>query len=118
MLGGALGAAARHALALGLAPLLRAGLPVPTLAINVVGSFLLGVTVALVGRGMWPEAARLALGTGFLGAFTTFSTFSVELDGLAGQKAGAAALYAALRVVLGLIAAVTGRLLGERLGTP
>ncbi|MFC4639956.1 fluoride efflux transporter FluC [Deinococcus hohokamensis] len=118
MLGGALGAAARYGVTLTLSALLRAGLPLPTLIINVSGSFLLGLTVALVGRGLWPEAARLAFGTGFLGAFTTFSTFSMELDGLSGRSAGAAILYAALSVGLGLLAAVGGRLLGDRLGSP
>lgn len=117
MLGGALGAAARYGVMLGLAPLVRSGFPVPTLLINVVGSFLLGLTVGLVGRGVWPEAARLAFGTGFLGAFTTFSTFSVELDSLTARGSGALALlYVTLSVSLGVLAAVAGRLLGDRLG--
>ncbi|THF85363.1 CrcB family protein [Deinococcus sp. KSM4-11] len=117
MLGGALGAAARYGVQVALAPLVvRAGFPVAVLLINVLGSFLLGLTVALVGRGMWPDAARLAFGTGFLGAFTTFSTFSVELDGLLlGGRAGAAGTYALLSVGLGVLAALVGRTLGARL---
>ncbi|WP_309572848.1 fluoride efflux transporter CrcB [Deinococcus sp.] len=116
MLGGAVGAAARYGVQLALAPLaVRAGFPVAVLLINVVGSFLLGVTVALAGRGAVPEAARLAVGTGVLGAFTTFSTFSVELDGLLGAgRSGAAGLYALLSVVLGVLAAILGRTLGAR----
>lgn len=117
MLGGALGAAARYGVTLGLAPLTRSGFPAPTLLINVVGSFLLGLTVALVGRGLWPESARLAFGTGFLGAFTTFSAFSVELDSLTARGSGGMALlYVTLSVSLGVLAAVAGRLLGDRLG--
>ena len=117
MVGGALGAAARYGVTLGLAPLAgRTGFPVAVLGINVLGSFLLGLTVALVGRGLWPEAARLAFGTGVLGAFTTFSTFSVEVDGLLGRGAGGlAALYVILSIGLGVGAAVLGRLLGARL---
>lgn len=116
MLGGALGAGARYGLQLALAPLaLRSGFPVATLLINVLGSFLLGLTVALVGRGLWPEAARLAFGTGVLGAFTTFSAFSVEVDGLLLRGHGAAASYALLSVGLGVLAAVGGRLMGARL---
>ena len=117
MAGGALGAAARYGVGLGLAPLAaRSGWPLPTLLVNVVGSLLLGLTLGLVGRGVWPEAARLAFGTGVLGAFTTFSAFSAELDGLLNRGAGGtAALYAALSVGLGVGAAVTGRLLAERL---
>ncbi|MFC3833788.1 MULTISPECIES: fluoride efflux transporter CrcB [Deinococcus] len=117
MLGGAVGAAARYGTQLTLAPLVaRTGFPVAVLLINVLGSFLLGLTVALVGRGVWPEAARLAFGTGVLGAFTTFSTFSVELgDLLTGGRAGSAAVYALLSVGLGVLAALLGRSVGERL---
>lgn len=122
MAGGAVGAAARYGLTLGMAPLVaRAGPPLtgallPLLVINVLGSFALGLTVSLVGRGLWPEAARLAFGTGVLGAFTTFSTFSVELDGLLTRGAGGlAALYAVLSVGLGVGAAVAGRVVGGRL---
>ncbi len=117
MLGGAVGAACRQAVVLALTPLvLRTGFPVAVLLINVLGSFLLGLTVALVGRGVWPEAVRVAFGTGVLGAFTTFSTFSVEVDDLLGRGAvGPATLYAGLSVVLGVVAAVLGRHLGARL---
>lgn len=115
--GGALGAVLRQAAVLGLAPLVaRSGFPVAVLLINVLGSFLLGLTLALVGRGVWPEAVRLAFGTGVLGAFTTFSTFSTEVDGLLLRgQAGAALLYAGLSVGLGLLAAVGGRVVGARL---
>lgn len=117
VLGGAVGAAARYGAGLALAPLvLRSGFPVAVLVINVLGSFLLGLTVALVGRGVWPDAARLAFGTGVLGAFTTFSTFSVEVDGLLTRGAQASALsYVGLSVVLGVLAATLGRILGSRL---
>lgn len=115
--GGALGAGLRQGVVLALLPLTtRTGLPLAVLGINVGGSFLLGLTLALVGRGVWSEAARVAFGTGVLGAFTTFSTFSTEIDGLLlrGQVAWALT-YAAVSVVLGLGAAVAGRLLGARL---
>ncbi|GAA5514288.1 putative fluoride ion transporter CrcB [Deinococcus carri] len=117
MAGGAVGAAARYGVTLLLTPLVaRTGLPLAVLGINVLGSFLLGLTLARVGRGLWPEAARLAFGTGVLGAFTTFSTFSVEVDGLLMRGAGGAAvLYALLSVGLGVLAAVLGRELGARL---
>ena len=116
-LGGAVGAVCRQAAVLLLAPLVaRTGFPAAVLLINVLGSFLLGLTLALVGRGVWPDAVRLAFGTGVLGAFTTFSTFAGELDGLLLRGQGGPALaYAALSVGLGLTAAVAGRLLGGRL---
>ena len=52
--------------------------------INVSGSFLLGVLGTIVAQTVMPnsEAMRLALGVGFLGAFTTFSTFEFETDAL------------------------------------
>ncbi len=52
--------------------------PWATLAINLLGSFLLGVLAKLAADGGWPDKTTLPLGVGFLGAFTTFSTFSVE----------------------------------------
>lgn len=78
-----------------------------TMAVNVVGSFLLG---ALVHAGRdWAPEARDALGAGFLGGFTTYSTFSVqavlEADG---GRIATAALYVAASVVLGLAAAAGG----------
>jgi CrcB protein len=117
MLGGAVGAACRQGVVLALMPLvIRTGFPYAVLSINVLGSFLLGLTLALAGRGVVPEAVRVAFGTGVLGAFTTFSTFSTELDTLLLRgQAFSALLYALVSVGLGLMAAVAGRLLGARL---
>ncbi|WP_428194448.1 fluoride efflux transporter CrcB [Deinococcus saxicola] len=117
MLGGAVGAACRQGAVMALLPLVaRTGFPYGVLLINVLGSFLLGLTLALAGRGMVSEAVRVAFGTGVLGAFTTFSTLSAELDGLLLRgQAVQALLYALGSVGLGLTAAVAGRLLGARL---
>lgn len=117
MAGGAVGAAARYGFTLALAPAAaRLGFPLAVLLINVLGSFLLGLTLSLVGRGLWPESARLAFGTGVLGALTTFSTFSADVDALLTRGAGGlAALYVGLSVGLGVLAAVAGRTLGARL---
>lgn len=117
MLGGALGAACRQGAVLALAPLVaRTGFPYSVFMINVLGSFLLGLTLALAGRGAVSEGVRVAFGTGVLGAFTTFSTFSTELDALLLRgQAISALLYALGSVGLGLTAAIFGRLLGARL---
>ncbi len=87
------------------------GQPASTLAINVVGSFALGLLVAR----LWPVAApwlKAALGPGLLGTFTTFSAMAVTLVELG--VSGAAALYLGLSVVLGLLAAWLGLRLGRR----
>jgi len=88
-------------------------LPWVTVAINVVGSFLLGMLV--VAHWASPQT-RTALGVGFLGGFTTFSTFSVQafLDFEAGEP-GRAVIYVLASVVLGLAAAAAGYYLARSL---
>jgi fluoride exporter len=90
-------------------------LPWATLAINVAGSFLLGALIVVPAASM-SEQARTALGVGFLGGFTTFSTFSVQafLDFEAGEPARAA-LYISASVMLGLAAAAAGYYSGRAL---
>jgi len=77
-LGGSLGALGRYAMALAL-PHAPGKLPATTLAVNFLGSFLMGLCfVIIVERGLLPPLWRQAVLVGFLGAFTTFSTFSME----------------------------------------
>ncbi len=119
--GGALGALARYGLSLWvqarLAPGAWAAFPLGTLIINVLGSFLLAVTVTLAARGLLSAEVRLAFGTGFVGAFTTFSTFEWETLGLfSGGRAAWGALYLFGNLALGYAAVLLGRALGERLG--
>jgi CrcB protein len=84
-----------------------------TVGINIVGSFLLGVLVA---EHWFARDVREALGVGFLGGFTTFSTFSVQvvMEADAGEP-GRAAVYLTLSVVGGIAAAAVGYALGRRL---
>lgn len=112
-LGGALGALARHGLSAALHTAFGARFPLGTLAVNVAGSFAMGWLFALFAERMHvaPEV-RLLLMTGLLGAFTTFSTFSVETLALlhAGRwLAGAANVLS--NVALCLAAAWAGALL-------
>ncbi|NWG87139.1 MAG: fluoride efflux transporter CrcB [Hydrogenophilaceae bacterium] len=78
-LGAALGAWLRWGLGLWLNPL-HAGLPLGTLAANLLGGYLIGLAIAYFAQhpGLSPEA-RLFVVTGFLGGLTTFSTFSAEV---------------------------------------
>ena len=84
-----------------------------TVGINIAGSFLLGLLVA----GSWFDRdVREALGVGFLGGFTTFSTFSVQVVmDVDGGQPGRAFAYLAASVVGGLAAAAAGYALGRRL---
>jgi CrcB protein len=93
--------------------------PVATLAINLVGAFLLGLLLAALRR-RGPDAgrlrdARLLLGTGVLGGFTTYSALAVGTVELArDDRLATAAAYAAGTVVLGLVAVTLGAAAGQR----
>lgn len=83
-LGGFIGANARFVVARLVGSLFETRFPLGTFVINVSGSFLLGILGTIVAQKVMPnsEAMRLALGVGFLGAFTTFSTFEFETHAL------------------------------------
>ncbi|GAV20715.1 CrcB protein [Mariprofundus micogutta] len=78
-IGGAAGAVMRWLMASGIQKMAGGGFPWGTFAVNAIGSFLLGfLFVWLIERSTASELVRLALTVGFLGAFTTFSTYSLE----------------------------------------
>ncbi len=77
-LGGAVGAVLRYALGGPAHAWLGAGFPWGTLAVNLLGSFAIGLATALFEASAPSPEVRLAVLTGGLGAFTTFSTFSLE----------------------------------------
>ena len=107
--GAALGAWTRWGLGLWLNPLFPT-LPLGTLAANLVGGYLIGVAVAwfTINPGVSPET-RLLLVTGFLGALTTFSTFSAEaITLLQRQQYGWAAAHASVHLAGSLLATGLG----------
>jgi fluoride exporter len=114
--GGAAGAVARYLV--NMSPL--AGLfqkfPFPTFFINVTGSFLMGLLFVLLNdRFDVGGSLRLALIVGFLGAFTTFSTFEIELYGLVKEGSFMTALaYMFLSVAAGFVGVAAGILAGRR----
>jgi CrcB protein len=129
MLAGALGAAARYGLTLViqswlaqrgsrtlLAATLGANFPLGTLVINVSGTLLLSFLSTLVLHEAVKPELRIVLGTGFLGAFTTFSTFELESEGLIsnGEWLPASA-YILGNLVLGFVAIFIGRAIALRL---
>jgi len=112
-LGGAIGASARFGAGVVLVRMFGSGFPVAVLAVNVVGSFLMGLFVVWsFQRGM--EHWNLFVMTGILGGFTTFSAFSLEAFTLfeRGQM-GAAAVYVVLSVVLSLLGLFAGVMLAR-----
>ena len=114
--GGAAGAVARYLLNISPLHKLLAPFPLPTFLINVSGSFLIGaLLVLLTDRFDVGENVRLAVIVGFLGAFTTFSTFEMELYGLARDRhLATAGLYLVLSVVAGFIGVIAGVAVGRR----
>ena len=122
-IGACVGALARWQLALWLNPAVLPGttLPLGTLAANLIGGYLVGAAVALFQA--MPELDplwRLALITGFLGALTTFSSFSAEVVAMLGQGRYVLALGTAAVHLLGsLLLTIVGiRSVGYWLGTP
>ena len=107
-LGGAVGSIARYHVGRLVAARAPA-FPWGTLIVNVVGSFLMGVLLALALRGRVSEPVRLALGAGVLGGFTTYSSFNGETLALAQDGAyGKAGLYVAATLVGALVAGLIG----------
>jgi CrcB protein len=107
-LGGALGAVCRYWVSLCLLPVTSYKFPFATISVNVAGSLFMGVLyVLIVEKGGLPDQARHILMVGFLGAFTTFSTFS--LDAISLWQNGAqlmALIYVISTVVLCLVAII------------
>ena len=93
-----------------LGPTAVAAFPWATLVVNVVGSLAMGLLAGWLARhGSAGESARLLLGVGLLGGFTTFSAFSFELMVLIERgNAGAAFAYAAISILAGLSALYLG----------
>lgn len=113
-LGGACGAVLRY-LIVSASSLLGVNFPLGTLVVNVAGSLLIGFVASYWGlSGTGSDASRLLFQTGMLGAFTTFSAFSLDSFGLwqSGNFRGAA-LNIALNVILCLIAVAVGAALGS-----
>lgn len=117
-LGGGAGALLRHWLNVLVGERLLstswAGYPLATVIVNVVGCFLLGVMIAATQRGEASGVWRFALSTGFVGSFTTFSTFVAD-TAMLGHESNAVrtGLYLAGNLLVGYAAYMLGRLAGQ-----
>jgi len=112
--GGFAGANARYWLGGWISDRYGAAFPYATLVINVTGSFILGLFMALTTeRYIAPPGLRLIVAIGFVGAYTTFSTFEYETLALASSGS---LLRALLNIVLSVVAGFVAVWLGARLG--
>lgn len=110
-LGGAIGSAARYGVTLAAARM--TGLPLGTLAVNVAGSFLMGLLAATLALRGNQHLAPFLL-TGILGGFTTFSAFSLDTLTLWERgEAGLALAYVFGSVLLSLLAIIAGLAIGR-----
>lgn len=106
--GGALGAMARYGVSTVIVGAGSNRFPYATLSVNVLGSFLMGVLfVVIVEKAMLPPEMRTLLMIGFLGALTTFSTFSLDALGLWQNGHLFMALLYALGTVVLCLAAIS-----------
>jgi len=114
-LGGAVGASLRYGVGLFAVRLIGAGFPWGTLAVNALGSFVMGIAfVILSGEGS--ERAAAFWMTGVLGGFTTYSAFSLDWLKLVQSGAyGGATLYVAATLILALGGVTLGFLLAKGL---
>ncbi|MFL5873933.1 MAG: fluoride efflux transporter CrcB [Solirubrobacterales bacterium] len=107
---GGCAALARFGLTLLVADRLHPHLPLGTMAVNVSGAFLLGLLVGLSPSG----DARLLLGAGAIGSYTTFSTWMLETQRIEeAHKRRIAIVNVGLSIALGLGAAALGRVIGQ-----
>lgn len=110
--GGCFGALARYGVML-LVPNVEGSWPLATFIVNLLGAFLLGVLLEALERRGKDEGGRrllrLGLGTGFLGAFTTYSALAVEVDLLAkDDRLYMAATYAIVTTLAGILLCMLG----------
>ncbi|MHA6299351.1 fluoride efflux transporter CrcB [Devosia sp. CAU 1758] len=114
--GGGIGAMARYGVSVAVGRLLPMSFPLATLAVNVLGSLLMGVLIGVLARTLPPMAPeiRLFAAVGILGGFTTFSSFSLDTITLIERGALAhALLYVGLSVVVCLAGLYLGLLISR-----
>ncbi|TPI56102.1 MULTISPECIES: fluoride efflux transporter CrcB [unclassified Mesorhizobium] len=104
--GGGIGAGVRHLTNMGSLRLVGPNYPWGTMAINIVGSFAMGLFIAALARRGGSNEIRLFVATGILGGFTTFSAFSLDFATLWERGATLPAFGYALASVIGAIIAL------------
>ena len=113
-MGGALGSSARYLCSKAFVILLGPSFPFGTMFINIAGSFLMGVCVALFAGAEMPDSTKLFFMTGLLGGFTTFSAFSLDAYTLYEKgEITMAGLYILLSCAVSIFGLFAGLALGK-----
>ena len=108
--GGALGAVLRYVVVIGMSNISFIGMPTGVLSCNILGSFLLGILISWSMKDpLISENLRIFLQVGILGAFTTFSTFALEVFNMTEKGDYTIAM---IYVVLSVILSIGGLFLG------
>jgi CrcB protein len=113
-LGGGLGAAARYWLSGWVPGKIESDLPLGTLAVNILGCFLIGLLMsAFEERFLTQPSLRVFLTVGILGGFTTFSTFSFETVALIRDGE---VLFATMNILVSIVTCIGGTAMGMYIG--
>lgn len=114
--GGGFGSASRYLVSLAAARLFGDSFPWGTLTVNLLGCLLIGFVAGLADRSIVSRSLRILLVTGFLGGFTTFSSFSLEsVRMILGGTIDRALLNALLNVLIGFSLTVAGLFAASRI---
>ena len=110
VIGGALGAAARYLMMIGVGHWFGHGFPFATILVNIIGAFLLGSFVQISALFWSPSPeVRIFITVGILGSFTTFSTLALDVYMLWGRgEVIEATGYVAVSIIFGIVAFFTG----------
>lgn len=109
LIGGGIGAVLRYFVQLGIGKSDGNVFPMSTFLVNIIGSLLIGILAAVALKYKWNEMMVLLVFTGFLGGFTTFSSFALEFFQLMkNNHTGLAFLYLGLSNFVGLALCVLG----------
>lgn len=108
--GGAVGSVARYGTGVLAGRWLGPNYPYGTLAVNLIGGFLMGLLAGILARSGGSEQTRLFIGVGLLGGFTTFSAFSLDAATMIERGQWGVAITYALVSVIGSVLALFGGL--------
>jgi CrcB protein len=114
--GGAAGTAARYGVGLWASGRFGGAFPIGTIAVNLVGCFAITLVMSIATAHGWPATLRMAITIGFLGGFTTYSSFNYETSRLVLDGASITAVLNVLVTMLGgLLAGWLGLLCGRQI---